>query len=65
MSAYIKMVLTQAFKKELNQITENGMTVASELEIINSDLFEKAVGPFNNAKDLIAALNKKSKKKLK
>jgi hypothetical protein len=33
-SALIKLYLTTALKKDLNEITENGMTVAEELELL-------------------------------
>ena len=65
MSAFIKMVLTSALRRELNKLTENGMTAAHELEILQSDLTDKVYGPFDNANDLINSLNNKSKKKKK
>ena len=34
LSALIKMYLTEVSRRDLNQITENGMTVAEELEIL-------------------------------
>ena len=34
LSALIKMYLTTELKKELSQITENGMTLAEELDIL-------------------------------
>lgn len=34
LSALIKLYLTQSIKKDLNEITENGMTVAEELELL-------------------------------
>lgn len=34
LSALIKMYLTEVSKRDLNRITENGMTVAEELEIL-------------------------------
>jgi predicted transcriptional regulator len=37
LSALIKLYLTTALKKDLNEITENGMTVAEELELLAMD----------------------------
>lgn len=34
LSALIKLYLKQSIKKDLNEITENGMTVAEELELL-------------------------------
>ena len=65
MSAFIKMVLTNTLRKELNKLTENGMTAAHELEILKSDLSDNVYGPFNKADDLINSLNKKTTKKKK
>lgn len=52
MSAYIKLLLTQALKEELGRVTENGMTVAEELEILWSDYFEESNGPFTTVNAL-------------
>lgn len=62
MSAYIKLILTDALKEEMNNITKNGLTVAEELEIIQSDFFDKTYGPFKNTDDLMKALKKKPSK---
>lgn len=65
MSAYIKLVLTNAIKKELNRLAENGLTVSEELKIINSSLFDEKYGPFDNPDELISSLKGKKAKKSK
>ncbi|MBI5411947.1 hypothetical protein HZA43_02085 [Candidatus Peregrinibacteria bacterium] len=55
-SATIKLLLTQALKKELGRVTENGMTVMEELAIIYSDEHDKVYGPFKTVKGLIKSL---------
>ena len=65
MSAYIKLVLTDAIKKDMSQITKNGLTAAEELEMMQSDFFEKTYGPFKNTDDLMKALGKKPNKNRK
>ncbi|MBI2464403.1 hypothetical protein HYV57_05600 [Candidatus Peregrinibacteria bacterium] len=57
-SAYIKLLLTKELKIELVEITENGLTVAEELEILASDKNDKIFGPFTTAKSTIKALKK-------
>ena len=56
-SAYIKLTLTKEIKNDLSQITENGMTVAEELAILESEYNEPSIGPFSNVDDFIAALD--------
>ena len=34
LSALIKLYLTQSIKKDLNELAENGMSVAEELELL-------------------------------
>ncbi|MBI2453495.1 hypothetical protein HYV56_02210 [Candidatus Peregrinibacteria bacterium] len=57
-SAYIKLLLTKELKIELVEITENGLTVAEEFEILASDKNDKIFGPFTTAKSAIKALKK-------
>lgn len=57
-SAYIKMVLTKGMNDDLTEITENGLTVAEELQILSSDTQDKVYGPFKTAKSLLKALKK-------
>jgi predicted transcriptional regulator len=57
-SAYIKLILTKGVNGELIEITENGLTVAEELEILDSDKNDKIFGPFTSAKAVMAALKK-------
>lgn len=57
-SAYIKLLLTKELKIELVEITENGLTVAEELEILASDKNDRTFGPFATAKSTIKALKK-------
>ena len=58
-SAYIKLLLTKEVKHELSELTENGLTVAEELDILDSAANDTVKGPFTNAKDLMKALKKK------
>lgn len=55
MSAYIKLLLTKSVKEELSKITENGLTVAEELEILARDE-EEVVGPFESVAELRKSL---------
>jgi len=57
-SAYIKLILTKGINGELIEITENGLTVAEELKIINSDKNDKTHGSFKSAKSVMSALKK-------
>jgi len=56
-SAYIKLVLTEGINEDLTRITENGLTVAEELEILESEANDKVYGPFRTAKEVMKALN--------
>lgn len=57
LSALIKMYLTQSVKRDLNEITENGMTVAEELELL-AQAEEGSTGEiYNNVEDFIKSLN--------
>lgn len=58
MSAYIKLLLTKEVKNELQEMTENGLTVAEELEILRSEKEDKVYGPFKTTKSLMRALKK-------
>lgn len=58
-SAYIKLVLTETLQKELSRITENGFTVAEELEILRSAKYDKKYGPFKTADEFMHALRRK------
>jgi hypothetical protein len=44
---------------ELVEITENGLTLAEELDILDRAENDETVGPFSNAKSLMKSLNKK------
>ena len=55
-SAYIKLVLTKGINDELVAITENGLTVQEELDILASDKNDKVYGPFRTTKSLMKAL---------
>jgi predicted transcriptional regulator len=57
-SAYIKLILTKEVKNELTEITENGLTVAEELEILDSAANDRVFGPFSTTKALLKALKK-------
>lgn len=57
-SAYIKLILTKGVNDELIKITDNGLTVAEELEILASDKNDKVSGPFKTKKRLMSALRK-------
>ena len=57
-SAYIKLCLTKEVRSDLSEITENGMTVAEELEILRSHKEDPIYGPFRTAKALMDSLNK-------
>ncbi|MBU1703449.1 hypothetical protein KJ951_03530 [Patescibacteria group bacterium] len=55
-SAFIKLILTKEVGCELAEMTENGLTVAEELEILDSVKNDKVLGPFSNTNDLLNAL---------
>lgn len=57
-SAYIKLILTKGIDEDLSEITENGLTVAEELQILSSDTNGTTHGPFKTAKSLLKALKK-------
>lgn len=57
-SAFIKLILTKGVNGELIEITENGLTVAEELRILDSDENDKTYGPFVGAKAVMDALKK-------
>jgi|WetSurMetagenome_2_1015567.scaffolds.fasta_scaffold71709_2 predicted transcriptional regulator len=57
-SAYIKLVLTKEIKGELAEVTENGLTVAEEMNILDSAANDKVFGPFSTTKELIEAMKK-------
>lgn len=57
-SAYIKLILTKGINKDLVEITENGLTVQEELDILTSDQNDKTFGPFKTAKSVMNALRK-------
>ena len=56
-SAYIKLHLTEAMSAELSRITENGMTVLEELEILDSDKNDEVYGPFETVEEFFEALD--------
>ena len=57
-SAYIKLILNRAVNGELVEMTENGLTVAEELGILQSEREDKVFGPHKSAKSLMTALKK-------
>jgi|688.fasta_scaffold2568589_1 hypothetical protein len=59
LSSYIKSVLRAALNEELSSVTENGFTVAEEIEILASSYDEEVIGPFENINDLFKALDQK------
>jgi len=58
MSAYIKLILTEKINEDLTRITQNGLTLAEEMEILVSAREDKTVGPFGDVKSLMKALKK-------
>lgn len=58
-SAYIKIILTEAVEKDLKDLTPNGLTVAEEINILQSDQKDEVYGPFDNTDDLMKSLKKK------
>lgn len=56
-SALIKLYLTTALKKDLNEITENGMTVAEELELLAMGEEGGDGKIYDSVEDLIKDLN--------
>ena len=56
-SAYIKLILTKEVKNELTEMTENGLTVGEELQILEAAK-GKMYGPFSSTKELMKALKK-------
>lgn len=63
-SAFIKLLLTESLKKELNRVTENGITVAEELAILHADANDETYGPFKTIRELKKALSKPELKKV-
>ncbi|MFA6305119.1 MAG: hypothetical protein WC651_00090 [Candidatus Gracilibacteria bacterium] len=57
-SAYIKMIITKGINEDLSETTENGLTVAEELEILSAEKKDKTHGPFKTAKAVMKALRK-------
>ena len=55
-SAYIKLVLNKALKKDMQEVTENGLTVAEEIEVLRSEKEDKIFGPFDDVDDLMKSL---------
>ncbi|MFA6918335.1 MAG: hypothetical protein WC285_05960 [Candidatus Gracilibacteria bacterium] len=51
-----KLIMIKEIKNNLSEITENGLTVAEELEILKSEKNDKIYGPFNSAKTLVEDL---------
>jgi len=57
-SAFIKLLLTEALNKELSRLTENGITLAEELTILESDMNNEVSGPFTTVSQLNKSLTK-------
>ncbi|MEK7102098.1 MAG: hypothetical protein AAB912_00515 [Patescibacteria group bacterium] len=55
-------MLTETLQKELSRITENGFTVAEELEILRSAKYDKKYGPYKTVDALMRALKRRAKK---
>lgn len=58
-SAYIKIILVKGVNEDLVTMTENGFTVAEELQILSSNANDKTYGSFVTTKALMKALKKK------
>lgn len=56
LSALIKLLLNQALNEELSTLTPNGMTLAEEFEILESDLNDEVSPSFNSVDQLKKAL---------
>lgn len=56
-SAYIKLNLTKIIKKDMNEITINGFTVAEEMRILEEEKDATYSGPFNTAQEFLEHLN--------
>ena len=56
-SAYIKLNLTKIIKKDMNEITVNGFTVAEEMRILEDAKDKNYSGPFNTVEELMNHLN--------
>lgn len=54
-SAYIKLLLTEAIEGELHRVTENGITIAEELAVLESDATDDVV-KFSNIQAVKRAL---------
>ena len=55
-SACIKLLLTEAINKELNRVTENGLTVRQEFEILDSAANDPVEGPFETAEEFMKSI---------
>lgn len=60
-SAYMKLILTQEMRKELAEVTANGMTVAEELAILDDAENGETDGPFETVDEMMNFLNKNAK----
>jgi len=58
-SAYIKLTLKKGMDEDLSEITKNGLTVAEEIELLNSAAKDKVYGPFRTSAALMKALKTK------
>ena len=58
LSAYIKLLLTKSIKDELSRVTENGLTVAEELDLLLRDEEGETIGPFQSVKELRKSLER-------
>ena len=56
LSALVKLYLTTSLKRDLNEITENGMTVAEELELLAMKEEGGDGKVYNSVEDYIAHL---------
>ena len=57
MSSFIRMALTDYTNRELSKVTENGFTVAEELDILDTIQKDEFVGPFDIVEEMIESLN--------
>ncbi len=56
-SAYIKLNLMKIIKKDMNEITVNGFTVAEEMRILEDAKDQNYSGPFHTVEELMNHLN--------
>lgn len=58
-SSCIKLILTKGINDELLSVTENGLTLKEEMDILESDKNDKIYGSFATVKSLMKVLKGK------